>query len=169
MNDSLFLALHQLNHQIPWLDQVMVFSAEFLIYISSILVFWFAGRGSLKEKKSLLLILISLALAAIVTKFFRLFFLEERPYLAHQITPLIQVTWPNSFPSVHTTVMWILAFGYGFYRSRFTPLMIGLAVVVSISRIYVGVHYPLDILGGIVLALISVLLSWKLKQWLFKS
>ena len=67
---------------------------------------------------------------------------------------LINCTRSFSFPSSHATNMFtgmmILSFIYRKLRIAFWVI----AVMVAYSRIYVGVHYPLDVLGGIILGII---------------
>jgi undecaprenyl-diphosphatase len=70
-----------------------------------------------------------------------------------------------SFPSSHAAN----TFAAASYFSRFAPSMtvplFGLAALVSISRVYVGVHYPFDLAGGAVLGLGCAALVLKLMEW----
>lgn len=64
----------------------------------------------------------------------------------------------NSFPSDHATLMFALAFGLmaaASLRKKGTVLL-GLALAVSWARVFLGAHYPSDILGGAILALTCV-------------
>jgi|AntAceMinimDraft_4_1070372.scaffolds.fasta_scaffold03630_2 undecaprenyl-diphosphatase len=73
----------------------------------------------------------------------------------------------KSFPSDHTTISFIFVFvpfflGINFY---FFFFLLFLASLISFSRIYVGVHYPRDILGGFLVGLFfSVLSFWFLEN-----
>jgi undecaprenyl-diphosphatase len=68
--------------------------------------------------------------------------------------PLGHVPKDPSFPSGHTTIAFAAATVLSYYRPRWTPAFFLLAVAIGFSRVYVGVHYPLDVLGGAILGLL---------------
>jgi undecaprenyl-diphosphatase len=53
-----------------------------------------------------------------------------------------------SFPSAHAANITAAAVLLSARYTRLSPVWIGIAVLVCISRVYVGIHYPLDVLGG---------------------
>lgn len=165
-NLGLFFFVFGLSNKNSFLDTVMVFGAEFVVYLTLILIFFLAIGGGKNEKKSLIVVLISLPVAIILIKFIHLFYLEPRPFISQNITPLIIHARDASFPSRHTTIMAVVSFVYLYYKSKWTPLILFLTFWVGISRIYVGVHYPLDILGGIVVGLLATFISIKIKSFL---
>lgn len=165
-NIGLFFFVFGLSNKNSFLDTVMVFGAKFVIYLTLILIFLLAIGGGIKEKKSLIVVLISLPVAIIFIKFIHLFYLEPRPFISQNITPLIIHAQDASFPSRHATIMTAIVFVYLYYKSKWAPLILFLAFWVGLSRIYVGVHYPLDILGGIVIGLLAAFISIKIKSFL---
>ncbi|MFA5106665.1 MAG: phosphatase PAP2 family protein [Candidatus Micrarchaeia archaeon] len=78
----------------------------------------------------------------------------ERPcvYGAESLIPCPY--WEYSFPSVHTTVAFALALAY-LGAAEFLPLL-AFAVFVAFTRLFLGVHTPYDVAGGITLAVLSV-------------
>jgi undecaprenyl-diphosphatase len=44
---------------------------------------------------------------------------------------------------------------------RLAPLFFGIAAIVGYSRIYIGIHYPLDVIGG---AAIGLLIAWPIRR-----
>jgi len=67
--------------------------------------------------------------------------------------PLIHAPHDGSFPSGHATASFACATMMAFYAPRAAPAFVLLAVAIGWSRVYVGVHYPLDVLGGAVLGI----------------
>jgi membrane-associated phospholipid phosphatase len=88
---------------------------------------------------------------------------RPRPYEA--VAGLTSVIGPEveySFPSGHTNATFTIAimFWYVYGKKIGIPALIA-ASLVAFSRLYVGVHYPTDILGGICFALLFSTLVWK--------
>lgn len=85
---------------------------------------------------------------------------EPRPFLVGLGTTLIDHRPNSSFPSNHATICFCVAAVFALYRHwRFAVGAALLGVVVAWSRIYVGIHYPLDMLGGALTGILGALLS----------
>lgn len=167
MNNDLFFLIFGLNNKNPFLDQLMIFSTDYLIYIAFFIIFALGVKGSIKEKKSLLVILIAFPILILMIKGIHLFIVQPRPFVEYEILPLISPLEDASFPSRHASIIFTIAFSYLFYKSKWSSFFLALAITVGISRVYVGVHYPLDILGGIAFGFLAVLLSWRIKKFLY--
>jgi len=105
------------------------------------------------------------------------------PVIARMIKPLIgrmrpcheleyvRVLWNCggmfSFPSSHAANAATFAAAIGFSHKRFLWTIVPIAFLVGFSRIYIGVHYPLDVLGGFLFgAAIGLLAAEMLQKWL---
>ena len=78
----------------------------------------------------------------------------------------------QSFPSGHTTTAIALAFVIGFRWPRLFPIFFAIGVVVGISRVPVGMHYPSDVFGGLVVGMLGAYLVRNLfarRRWLFEA
>lgn len=91
---------------------------------------------------------------------------RPRPFdMVNEIVPLIEKPLDYSFPSGHTCasfacalVLWRMLPG-----KKGLPFLI-LAFLISLSRLYLGVHYPTDILGGAFVGMISSMIVYELYQ-----
>lgn len=165
-NLNLFFLIFGLSSKNSFLDSMMIFGAEYLIYLMLILAFILAVRGKIPERKSLLLFLISFPILVLLIKFIHLFLFEPRPYITNDILPLITHKANASFPSRHASIMSAIAFAYWYYKSRWTPLFLLFLIWVGIARIYVGVHYPIDIVGGVIVGVLSLIIALQIKKLL---
>jgi len=132
----------------PLVDELMLpvtYCGNSLILVLASLTLLFYGR-----KKDFAAAIVSILLSGIMISLVKLVFPAARPYtLVEGVNILGPVLRSYSFPSGHTAAIFSLyaLAGSVKYRKIF-PLFVTVAIMVGISRIYVGVHFPSDVLFG---------------------
>jgi undecaprenyl-diphosphatase len=94
---------------------------------------------------------------------------RRRPPLVYpEPKPLVHVPDSGAFPSGHSATAFACATVLAWYDRRLAVPAFVLAAAIAWSRVYVGVHWPLDVLGGAVLGLgIGYLLVFPGRRWRF--
>lgn len=152
-------ALNDLSGHSRFLDDVMVFAARdlvFVVFALAALLMVPALRqhawGALSKVAATLLLAFVFGLVAAQL------YAEPRPFTSHSdIHTLITHAPGQSFPSDHATAAFAVAFAVlAFVSQRWGWLLVAAAVLIGTARVYVGVHYPGDILGSFAVALLAV-------------
>ncbi len=128
---------------------------------------WFHGNSSSARRRNQMGLFmggLSLGIAAAIVSVIDAFYFRPRPYVAlPQLLPVAQrlfyLPTVSSFPSFPAAVGYAFAFGIGL-RHRAAGVVIGFLVTLwCLARIYVGVHYLSDILGGAAIAVFATVVA----------
>ena len=160
INQSIFYFLYNLSHHNFWFDSFSIFCADYLPYsMLLVLVYLFFKKHRVwGDKKIVLLAFVSGFVARYIVKgLIVMFFPSPRPYVVlPDITPLIAKVPSDlyqSFPSGHTIFFFAIATIVYLYHKRLGILFFCMSLVMGIARIVVGVHWPSDIVSGIILGI----------------
>ncbi|MGI6262550.1 MAG: phosphatase PAP2 family protein [Succiniclasticum sp.] len=175
-------AIAQLDYQILfWIqenlrsDTATVFW-EFITDLGNMSAFWIVIAIALlifkKTRATGVAVTLSVALNGLIANgILKVLVARPRPFMTYaDITPLISHPSGYSFPSGHTACAFAVAFVlYQMLPRRYgIPAMI-LAFLIGLSRLYLGVHYPTDVLGGMLIgcaiAKLAVPLMRKLQEY----
>jgi membrane-associated phospholipid phosphatase len=118
---------------------------------------WFFARpgGSLRSKLAAASAGISAVVALLVNAVLGHLWYHARPFADHpkQTVLLVHHGTDNSFPSDHASVAFAVAFAVLVFHRRLGVLLLAVAVGVGLDRIFVGVHYPIDVLASVFVGL----------------
>ncbi len=159
MNKDILLMINGWAGQSKLLDNVMIASAKYLIFVVFAVGLACAGYYVYKKEwKPAIYFAVSLAATFVLLELAAMLNLDHRPFMdVSTLHQLISHAAGKSFPSDHTTASTGVALSV-LYFTKFKKtgvILLIAALLIGFSRIFVGVHYPLDILGGIVTAIIG--------------
>lgn len=119
--------------------------AAFTIALSLLLIFY--GKGKLESAAAHGLV--SLTVSFLLGLFLKKITMRQRPYLVLDGVNVGGTLFTDyAFPSGHTTSIFSLAVSYSIiYPDLALPLVL-VATLVGVSRVYLGQHYPIDIIAG---------------------
>lgn len=161
----LFHFLNQWAGQCLCLDALAVFLAKYLGYLLiCFLLAWLSWDFLFRKERYLKTIkIISLSLGAalfsrlIIVEIMRWLYFRPRPFVAEQVNQLLEHSASSSFPSGHAAFFFALSTVIFLYHKKAGLLFFIASFLIGLARIFVGIHYPLDILVG---AVIGILFGW---------
>lgn len=171
LNVYLFDLINGLAGKNGILDMSMIFFAQYLVFsvILLLLYLWFRNGGNEDDRKMSVLVFLSMLLSLALAMAISSVYYHPRPFAMGLGTTLIHKAPDSSFPSDHTTVMFASSFPlifFGRYRKE-GSLFFLLAVLVGFSRIFCGIHFPFDITGSFLVALLTGTVLFLFKERLF--
>lgn len=163
LNVSLFHWLAAGNTPHPHILWIASLLANGTVWLCVALIAWAAWRHP-SQRKYLIATLVAAAAASMLAHAVASAINMPRPFIAGLSPAYIEHGARGSMPSTHATVMFTVAL---ILCLRPALRIVGVAIlligfVTGWARIYVGVHFPLDILGGFVLAMAIAAVFWAL-------
>jgi len=136
----------------PIFDKLFLLITDVKSWLIAYIIIWFVlllkgGRmGKISAVGIIILIVVTDQLSSALLKnvFERL-----RPcHVLEDINLLVSCKKSFSFPSSHAVNNFAVAFFFGNLFKKYKSLLIAVAVFVALSRVYIGIHYPSDIIAG---------------------
>jgi undecaprenyl-diphosphatase len=170
MIEQLNIALFQLINQYaginPIFDSITVFAAEYMpVVVILFMLYLWIRKGD--NKHDILLYSVYAGITGLIINYLiGLVYFHPRPSMLHLGTQLFQYPTDSSFPSDHTTLMVSIALMLIYFRETriYGIIILILGLIGGFARVFSGIHFPFDIFGSVIVAIISSALIFYFKK-----
>ncbi|MFO1445175.1 undecaprenyl-diphosphatase [Bacillus sp. Bva_UNVM-123] len=154
MDYKAFRFINQLSGHCRPLDLLMIFISNKIryVFIFVIIFMW------IKKSRYRILALnsiFSMGVSFFIYKIIKIFYFKPRPFMNRRVGILIPSKVDSSFPSKHTILVYAISTTIYLRNRLLGAIMLFLSSLTGFSRIWLGHHYPLDIIGSATIASIT--------------
>lgn len=169
MNMAIFRLINDLANRNKALDGIMIFFSKYVPYIFMIILVMVFVLGIIKKNSDYRKAAVNTFFITIINLLFSFIlggvYYVDRPFVHSKVKLLFPHVEDASFPSDHATGTMSIALGLGKYNKVFSRILVILSIIIGISRVYVGHHYPIDVIGAyLMVSLITYIYNAKLKD-----
>lgn len=154
MDLRLFQLINQLSGRIWIVDKIMILISNRIRYVYIFLSVIFLIKNRNKKRTAVEAggsVLIPLFIHILV----KLFFYKPRPFMKRRVGILIPSKTDSTFPSKHTLLAFAASTTIFMFQRTLGTFMLGMSALTGFSRVWVGHHYPSDIIGSAILGSLS--------------
>jgi undecaprenyl-diphosphatase len=146
-------------------DTFFLLCAELLVLLipATLAYLWFNSR---EDRRDAVFTFLTAVIGISLTYALGLLYFHNQPFSAYN-TIVSGGELDNAFPSQHTASMFSVFWSFLYLRRDKLAWLFGLTgILTGFGRVFVGHHYPIDILGGIFSGLLGLLLIYLLKDYI---
>lgn len=166
LDEKIFNGVNQFTGKNVCLDSAAIFFAEnFQYFVVLLLVFILATNYRKYLKMAVAAVVAAVFSRFIVTEIIRFIFPRIRPFVEKSVNILINYNSKEpSFPSGHAAFFFAMAMVVYFNSKKLGAAFFIFAFLISISRVFSGIHWPSDILAGALVGIFSGWLVYKISK-----
>lgn len=167
---NFFNLINQWAGQWFWLDWLGIFFSEYWQYFLAIVILTFLFLGPELEKKKNFWMVMAAVFAGLIsrgvlTEFIRFVYWVPRPFVNWPVHQLVSASASEaSFPSGHMAFWWAIATVIYFFNKKLGVFLMLASVLMGLARIFVGIHWPSDIFGGVALGVLVGIFTAKFSR-----
>lgn len=162
LNIQLFRVINNLGKEFDILNPVMVFMSKYFLYFLIIGVILLLFSRNHTNKLIVICGTLTFIVSEIIGKLAGMIHSNYQPFVElENVNKLIDKAVGNSFPSDMTILFFSVCITVWLFKRGWSFLWIVLAILLGFSRIWVGVHYPADIIVGAIISIIVALLIYQ--------
>ena len=160
---ALFQIINGLAGQSNAIDKLLsILASDYLIPVGMGLILYFSwfDSGNTEQRgykqRTVIASITHMAVASLSILIINQLIFRERPFTSNEVNLIFYAPTDSSFPSNTAAGTLGIALPFIFSRGKSTGLiLLGMSFTLSLARVYVGVHYPGDIIGGYMTSLLT--------------
>ncbi|MBA27137.1 MAG: hypothetical protein CL749_08505 [Chloroflexi bacterium] len=160
---ALFQIINGLAGQSNAIDKLLsILASDYLIPVGMGLILYFSwfDSGNIEQRgykqRTVIASITHMAAASLSILIINQLIFRERPFTSNEVNLIFYAPTDSSFPSNTAAGTLGIALPFIFSRGKSTGLiLLGMSFTLSLARVYVGVHYPGDIIGGYMTSLLT--------------
>ena len=154
MDETVFLWLNGLVGKSPAFDAIIeLVVSDYLVPVAlalTLLALWFAGDASTRTKYQygVIAAVFAVALSNGSIEILNNFVFRDRPFVDHEVSLLFYEPTDSSFPANAAAMAFGVSAAVWAFNRRVGSALLAVSALYAFSRVYAGVHYPLDVIAG---------------------
>jgi len=171
LDEKILFALNDLNGKYRSLDAIIAWTvSDYLIPVCLCLILiciWFVGHNKTTRYRYQLGVFSALAAMAIssgISQLISALIERPRPFVTHDLVVLFYKPTDFSFPSNSVAACFAIAAVVCTFNKKLGLASFVLVGILAFSRVYVGVHYPSDVVMGVIIGILSIIPVYLLRH-----
>src|SRR4051794_4441469 len=163
MNNKVFQLINKFSGRCSPIDLLMILISNKIrfVFIFVLIFMWFRNDSYKKVSCNAVK---SMGITLLIHTLIKLFYFKPRPFVKHRVGILIPSKMNSTFPSKHTLLVFAISTSIFLHKRILGSIMWVLSVLTGFSRIWVGHHYPSDIIGSAFIATMTSIILDKVSR-----
>ncbi|MED3551997.1 undecaprenyl-diphosphatase [Cytobacillus praedii] len=163
MDNKVFMQVNRLSGRGSAIDLLMIWISKRIrfVFIFVLVFMWFKNDSYKNAANNAVM---SMGITLIIHTLIKWFYFKPRPFVKNRVGILIPSKLDSTFPSKHSLLVFAISTSIFLYDRFLGSIMWVLSLLTGFSRIWVGHHYPSDIIGSAFIASITSIILDKISH-----